>query len=108
MINVHYIPDFKAGQPFLVITGDKAGFLKAASHFRYLSGGLLNDKIITDNCDVSLLESGPLYLTEDECKEISGHFENVVLSGEPRHAYMDIAALPNVELIISYKEYGAL
>jgi hypothetical protein len=108
MLNIQYIPYFRAGQPFLVITGDEQGFLKAASHFRNISTGLLNDKAITDRCDVSLLKSGPLYLTENECKEIANHFENVVASGEPRHAYMDIAALPAVELIISYKEYASL
>lgn len=107
MMNIQYIPDFKAGQPFLVITGDEQGFLKAASHFCNISGGLLNDKAITDRCDVSLLKSGSLYLTENECKEIASHFQNVVKSGEPRHAYMDIAALPDVELIISYKEYAS-
>lgn len=108
MLNIQYIQDFKAGQPFLVITGDRDGFSKAATHFRPLSSGLLNDKMITDYCDVSLLNSGPLYLTKDECIEISRHFENLASSDEPRHAYMDIAVLPDVELIISYKEYTSL
>jgi hypothetical protein len=105
MLNIKYIPDFKSGQPFVAITGDRVGFSKAASHFRHMTHGLLNDSAVTDNCDLALLESGPLYLNEHECKEIAGHFENVVAHDTPGHIYMDIAVLPEVELIISFKEY---
>ncbi len=107
MLNIRYIPDFKSGQPFLVIRGNKEGFLKAASFFRHRSSAVLNDNAVTEYCDVRLLETGPLYLTEKECKDISQHFENLVANGEPCHAYMDIAVLKDAEILISYGEYAS-
>jgi hypothetical protein len=108
MLNIKYIEEFKAGDPYLVVTSDKQGFLNACNFFRNKPGGFLNDKSITGRSDLGALQSSSLYLTPEECVEIADHFKNVVSSGKPQHAYFDIKALPDIEIIISYLEYDDL
>lgn len=108
MLNVQYIQDFKAGQPFLLIAGDKAGFLKAAVYFERSPGCFLNDKAIATYDNIAPLEDGSLYVTAQECAAISRLFREVASGEDPRHLYFDTAALKNIEVIISYKEHPSL
>lgn len=107
MLKIIYIKDFKAGQPFVVVTGSKEGFLRAADFLSRQQGCLLNDPAITGYCDIRELNEASLYLTAGECKDIAQHFENVVADDRPRHAYFESAALPNAEMLISYKEMAS-
>ena len=108
MLNIKYIEEFKAGHPYLVVTGDKQGFIDAYNFFRNKPGGFLNDKAVTGRSDLGALRSNSLYLTPEECVEIADHFKNVIASEKPQHAYFDTKALPDIEIIISYREYDDL
>ncbi|MBL0319870.1 MAG: hypothetical protein IPP74_11365 [Alphaproteobacteria bacterium] len=108
MLKIKYIENFKENHPYLLIVSTKEGFLNASNFFINKKGVFLNDKNITGICDIGSLNNSNLLLTEDECKKISECFKQVVYAGEPRHIYIDINALADVEIIISYLEYDDL
>lgn len=105
MLRINYIPDFKAGQPFVVITGERDSFLNAAQYFRGRESAHLTDSGLSAQLTLGALSENALHLNSSECEEIAQHFEQVATVGIPCHAYMDIEALPEAEIIISLGEY---
>ena len=104
MLKIIYIKDFKADQPFVIITGSKEAFINAANFLKNQQGCFLNHEAITEYYDTRELNDGSLYLTAKECRDIAQQFENITAQDTPRHLYFDSEALPNTEMLISYNE----
>lgn len=81
--------------------------MNASRFFRYKNPVIINDPSITAISDLGGIEN-PISLTPDENMRLADIFERIASSEKPAHDYFDIKALPNAEVIISYKEYDDL
>ncbi len=108
MLRVKYIENFINSQPFVVIVSDRYGFQKAHDYFSKQNGAYLCDQRITNYCEVAPLNPEGLYLNAGECVAIANIFKTLIDNDVPKHDYLDIMALPKIEIIISYLEYTDL
>lgn len=108
MLRIKYIEDFKNDEPFIVILGDTESFELAARFFEDKDGAVLDDQAITEYVNLAGLSDSSLHLTAEECNDIAEHFRNLAASDKPCHAYFDIEAQPDAEVLISYQEYDGL
>lgn len=106
MLKIRYFKKFRSGNPFIVVLCDEAGAKKAHGFFHNQAGAYLDDEAVTDHCEISPLTRKALYMNEQECRKIAGHFKNLAGCGHAAHAYMDTEALDSwTEIMISLGEY---
>ncbi len=108
MLRVKYFEEFKNSYPFVVVVCDREGLKAAYDFFGQRQSALLCDEAVVEYCDIAPLQETALAMNAKECHAIAEHFINLYKANRSGHAYFDIEALGDIEVIISYDEYDDL